>query len=246
MKTATRPEPFPYQDFQQALVTLKTTFARSPAYAMVVGESGSGKTTLLRTIASQLDHRRFQVLYISHGQPSPSGLVRLLAETFHLPLRRTRAETSRLLVQTLRNLPTRLLLAVDEAQALSDDTLHEIRLLAEAELDAAPLFSVLLSGLPVLKERLLAPQLFPLLRRMRPRLHLAGLRREELGPFLLHRLGKESLARFEPSALEVLFEHANGLPALISDYIEDCLTAHPKGPIAAPLVADALDRNKLA
>jgi hypothetical protein len=52
-------------------------------------------------------------------------LARVLAEALHLPLRRTRAETSRLLVQTLRNLPTRLLFFIDEAQLIRDDTLHE-------------------------------------------------------------------------------------------------------------------------
>ena len=252
MKNAAVPEPFPYQDFQQALGTLKAALVRAPAYALVLGESGSGKTTLLRTVANQLDSAsplgrgRFHSLYLAHGQPSPSGLVRLLAETFHLPLRRTRAETSRLLVQTLRNLPTRLLLSIDEAQALSDDTLQEIRLLAEAELDAAPLFSVVLSGLRELQARLLAPQLFPLWRRMRPRVWLTGLRREELVPFLVHRLGKEPPARFEPAALDALFEQARGLPALIHDGAEDCLQASPKGAISAAHVADALDHDVVA
>jgi type II secretory pathway predicted ATPase ExeA len=243
MKNTAVHAPFLYQDFQQAIGALKTALVRAPAYALVLGESGSGKTTLLRTVAAQLDHRRFHILYLSHGQPSPSGLVRLLAETFHLPLRRTRAETSRLLVQTLRNLPARLLLSIDEAQPLCDDTLHEIRLLAEADLDATPLFSVLLSGLPELKERLLAPHLFPLWRRLRPRVCLTGLRREELAPFLVHRLGKDAAARFEPHALDVLFEQARGLPALIHDGAEDCLEAHPKGPIGASHVIDALDRD---
>jgi len=246
MKNTAMPEPFPYQDFQQALVTLKAALIHAPAYALVLGESGSGKTTLLRTVAAQLDHRRFHILYLSHGQPSPSGLVRLLAETFHLPLRRTRAETSRLLVQTLRNLPTRLLLSIDEAQPLADDTLHEIRLLAEADLGAAPLFSVVLSGLPELKERLLAPHLFPLWRRMRPRVCLTGLRREELATFLVHRLGKDGAARFEPPAMDVLFEQARGLPALIHDGAQDCLNAYPKGPIDASRMADILDRDAVA
>jgi len=246
MKNSAAPEPFPYQDFQQALATLKTALVHASVYALVLGESGSGKTTLLRALADRLDRRRFHVLYLSHGQPSPSGLVRLLAETFHLPLRRTRSETSRLLVQTLRHLPTRLVLALDEAQPLSDETLHEIRLLAEADLDATALFSVVLSGLPELKERLLAPHLFPLWRRMRPRVCLTGLRREELAPFLVHHLGKETPARFDPAALDALFEQARGLPALIHDGAQDCLKACPKGLIGASHVADALDRDAVA
>lgn len=246
MKSATLPEPFAYQDFQQALDILKAVLPRAPAYALVLGESGSGKTTLLRTLAGQLDRRRFQVLYLAHGEPSPSGLVRLLAETFHLPLRRTRAETSLLLVQTLRNLPSRLLLVIDEAQALPDHTLQECRLLAEAQLDAAPLFSVLFCGLPELEKRLLAPPLFPLWRRLRSKLRLTGLRRDELAPFLLQRLGKDASARFEPAALDALFEQARGLPALLRDAAEDCLKVFPKGSIGPSQVADTLDRHPLA
>ena len=243
MKNPTALEPFPFQDFQQALGTVHSALVRAPVYALVLGESGSGKTTLLRTLAAQLDRRRFQCLYLPHGQPSPAGLVRLLAEMFHLPVRRTHAETSRLLVPTLRNLPTRLVLAVDEAHPLADDTLQELRLLAEADADAAPLFSVVLSGLPQLKARLLTPQLFPLWRRLRPTVRLAGLRREELGPFLLQRLGKDGVARFEPAALDVLFEQARGLPALLADGATDCLQAWPKNPISAGQVAETLNRE---
>lgn len=242
MKNAPVVEPFPYEDFQQALGILKSALARTTAYALVTGESGSGKTTLLRCLAAQLDRRRFHILYLSHGQPSPSSFVRLLAESFHLPARRTRAETSRLLVQTLRNQPTRVLLSIDEAQPLADETLQEIRLLAEADPDGLPLFSVILCGLPSLRERLLAPHLFPVWRRLRPRVTLTGLRRDELPAFLTHHLGKDGLARFEPpAALDVLFEQARGLPALIRDRAEDCLKACPKGTLSAPQVAEILD-----
>ena len=246
MKHAPTAEPFPYDDFQQALGVLKSALTRTSAYALVTGESGSGKTTLLRSLAAQLDRRRFHILYLSHGQPSPSSFVRLLAENFHLPSRRTRAETSRLLVQTLRNQPTRLLLSIDEAQPLSDETLQEIRLLAEADPDGASLFSVILCGLPSLRERLLAPHLFPFWRRLRPRVTLTGLRREELPAFLTHHLGKDALARFETAAMDVLFEQARGLPALIRDRAEDCLKAAPKGALSAPQLAEILERIEAA
>jgi len=166
----------------------------------------------------------------------------VLAEALHLPLRRTRAETSRLLVQTLRNLPTRLLFFIDEAQLIRDDTLHEIRLLAEADLEGPPLFSVVLSALPELKEQLLAPQLFPLWRRIRPKLTLTGLRRAELAPFLDDSIASDTASRFEPHALDAIFEQGRGTPALLADYARGCLKAHPQDTISAEQVAEVLDQ----
>ena len=242
----TVPEPFLYKDFQKALGTLKSAMTHGPAYALLLGESGTGKTTLLRSLAAGLDRQKFHVLYLCHGQPSPSGMARVLAETLHLPLRRTRAETSRLLVQTLRSLPTRLLFWIDEAQLIRDETLHEIRLLAEADLDGPPLFSVVLSALADLKDKLLAPHLFPLWRRIAPRVTLTGLVREELIPFLLHCRGKEAAARFADDALAALFEQSRGVPALLLASADACLRTNPKTPITASLVAQILDEQENA
>jgi len=242
VSNARTPQPFMYEDFHQALDALTEALAQGQAYALLLGDSGSGKTTLLRTLAAGLDRRRFQVLYLCHGQPSPSGLARVLAEALHLPLRRTRAETSRLLVQTLRNLPTRLLFFIDEAQLIRDDTLHEIRLLAEADLDGPPLFSVVLSALPELKDQLLAPQLFPLWRRIRPKVTLMGLRRAEMEPFLAHCIAPDTAARFESQALDAIFEQGRGTPALLATYVLGCLKAHPEGTITPAQVAAVLDQ----
>jgi len=242
MNHTTMQPPFMYEDFQEALDSLSDALTRAPAYALLLGDSGSGKTTLLRTLAASLDRRRFQILYLCHGQPSPSGLARVLAEALHLPLRRTRAETSRLLVQTLRNLPTRLLFFIDEAQLIRDDTLHEIRLLAEADLDGPPLFSVVLSALPELKDQLLAPQLFPLWRRILPKVTLTGLRRSELEPFLAHSIAPDVAERFDSHALDAIFEQGRGTPALLTAFAEAALMACPDRVISQEQVAEALER----
>ena len=234
--------PFMYGDFKEALKRLQQALGQEASYSLLLGESGTGKTTLLSALQAGLDRRRFQVVYLCHGQPTPSGLTRLLAESLHLPVRRTRMETSPLLVQTLRNLPARLLFMIDEAQELRDDTLHEIRLLAEAELAGPPLFSTILSAQPDFKNRLLSPRLFPLWRRISPSVVLTGLKREEVVPYLEHGLGKKPAERFSQEALFNLFEQARGIPALVKSFAAECVKAHPKGDITAEMAADVLER----
>lgn len=235
-------QPFMYGDFKQAFSKLKSAVMQKAPYVLLLGDSGLGKTTLLRLLASQLDRSRFNILYLCHGHASPSGLARVLAEALHLPLSRTRAETSRMLVQTLKNLPTRLLFWIDEAQLIRDDTLHELRLLAESDLDGPPVFSVVLAALPELKDRLLAPHLFPLWRRIHPRLSMTGLIREEIEPFLKDQLYKQSIGRFSEEALSVLFEQARGIPALLISYASFCLKSQTNGQISSELVINLLDQ----
>ena len=235
-------DPYRYKDFRRAFDALNRSFTQGNHYALLLGESGAGKTTLLRALAAELDKSRFQLLYLCHGRPSPSALARVLAEALHLPMQRTRAETSRLLMQNLKALPIRLLLWIDESQLISEDTLHEIRLLAEADLQGPPLFSVVLAALPELKERLLAPGLFPLWRRITVKAELTGLTRDEVVPFLVHTLGPRTPKAFSEEALNTLFERSRAIPALLLDQARQCLQRRPdtKQVITADQVAERL------
>jgi type II secretory pathway predicted ATPase ExeA len=235
--------PFLYHDFRHAADILLAALRRHHPYILLLGESGSGKTTLLRHLQDKLDKRAFSVLYLCHGRPSPSALARVLADALHLPIRRTRAETSRLLLSTLKNLPAKLLLWIDEAQLIADDTLHELRLLSEADLDGPPLFCVILAALPQLKERLLAPDLFPLHRRISTRVRLRGLLHEEVGPFIDHALGEKTSQRFSAEALSVMFEQARAIPAIIKSHAALCVDTckNTKTTIDKQTVIDLLD-----
>ncbi len=81
-----------------------------------------------------------------------------------------------------------------------------------------PLFSVVLAGPPELRERLEAPELFALKRRLSVKVELTGLRADECRPFLARRLDPRSLERLSPETTALIFERGRGVPALVESY----------------------------
>ena len=240
--TPSKKKAFVYSDFDQAKRRILKAIPQGPFYGLLTGASGTGKTSLLREVAASLDRHRFQVHYLAQSRASSAGLGRFLAETLHLTPRRSHTETLRAMAQALRALPFRILLFVDEAHMLPDEALQEVRLLAESELDSPPLFTVFFSGLPELKGRLEAPALFPLKRRLSLCLSLSGLKKDELEPFLLCRLGEAQSGRLGAEVLAGIFERARGIPALVESLARRCLDEIPDGePLDMEAISEALE-----
>lgn len=207
-----------FDDFNYVYTTLEAAVRQHQTYLLLIGESGCGKTTLLRTLLSNLDTHLFQYLYICGRQTTTASMLGTLAKHFHLPSWCTRSELMHLLTAAIKNMTSRFVVVIDEAQELLDQTLIELRLLCEVQLQNEPLFTVVFSALPALKERLLSAEHAPLLRRITTRLRLRGLRDEEIEQFLIAFCSAAELSRFTPQALSLLFEEARGLPAQILQY----------------------------
>jgi type II secretory pathway predicted ATPase ExeA len=223
--TAPKKEPPIYSDYDTARQKLSLAIETGPFYGLLLGPSGSGKSSLLREVASRLDRHRFQVLYLAQSKASSSGLGRFLMGALRLTSRRSHAESLHVLSETIRALPFRLLVFADEANLLGEESLQELRLMAESLLDSPLLFSVVLAGLPELKVKLQAPALFPLRRRISLWLELRGLKEDEVAPFLRQRFPDSRLGDLPPEALGLIFERARGIPALIEDIARRLLSA---------------------
>lgn len=234
-----REEPFPYRDYVSARSVLEATVQEAPFYGLLTGPSGSGKTSLLHEIEDGLDRHRHQVLRLSSSLASAVGTIRFLAQALFVRPSRTHVETLKVASDAIRAQPAHIVLWIDDADELPIKTLTEVRLFAEY---AVPqLFSVVLTGLPELRTTLDQRALFPLKRRISVRLSLEGLRRDELDPFLAHRLGAEAARRVPADLGDELFERTSGIPALAGRVARHALALSGGGPVSQEHLRRAFD-----
>ncbi len=185
---------------------------------LVTGDSGSGKTTTCRSLVAGLHTGLFRVLYVSMTTGNVMDLYKSIAWELGLPSERNRAalfrqirgEVSRLCAEPR----LRPVLIVDEAHHLRTDLLEDLRLLTNYAMDSENRLTVVLVGHPELRRRMSMASLDALAQRIVVRAHVRGLARDEMGPYLMHRLrlaGTE-LPLFEPPTVEAIYQASNGLP----------------------------------
>jgi len=240
--SAPRDDPFPYRDYVAARDALRRAAHGEPFYGLVTGPSGSGKSSLSKDLRAALERPRFQIVYLSSSRASVLGVVNSLAQTLRVSPKRSSLETAQVIAEALKGATTtRYLLWVDEADLVKAETLAEVRILAESDIDAPQLLSVVFSGLPDLRAVLDARGLFPLKRRITLRSHLAGLGRDELDGFLLHRHGTAGARRFPAALRDELFERAEGIPALVHKVVRYALERAGSGLATEAILREAFD-----
>jgi len=190
---------------------------RDGGFALVTGDPGLGKSVVLRLLAERLTAvPDLTVGALAHPQSQLGDFYRELSALFSCPLKpynrwggfqALREKWQAHLEATL----LRPVLLVDEAQEMPPAVLNELRLLASTRFDSRIILGVVLAGDGRLIERLAQPELLPLGSRIRSRLTLEPLPREELLAQLKHWLtaaGNASL--LTPQLMDTLCEHALG------------------------------------
>jgi general secretion pathway protein A len=123
----------------------------------------------------------------------------------------------------------RVVLIIDEAQNLPDNTIEEIRMLSNLEAEQELLIQIILVGQPELRQKLRQPNLKQFLQRVTVHYHLQHLNKDEVREYIRHRLhvaGCPSYATlFTEDATSKIWEASRGVPRMIN-YICDLALVH--------------------
>jgi general secretion pathway protein A len=175
--------------------------------------------------------RHVRIVTISNPSLTRKEFVQFLARGFKLSAEAARSKT--VMLQELEELlvATRargqsIALVVDEAQALSDELLEEVRLLANIETDEEKLLPLVLAGQPELATRLNERSLRQLKQRVSLRSEIAPLDLSETAAYVASRVraaGGEPVKLFSREAIRAIHEHSRGIPRTISVICDNAL-----------------------
>lgn len=217
---------------EEALQVLNWALAQGEGFIKVTGEVGTGKTLLCRKLLSELgsEARPVRLAWLPNPHLTPAELRIALALELGLAVR-DQSEldlTDRIHrhLISLHQQGSRVVVLIDEAQALPDETLEAIRLFGNLETESSKLLQIVLFGQPELDARLAKPHLRQLRQRIGFSYCLRPLRFDETRAYLEHRLQVSryrGAPLFAGRAMRLLWRASRGIPRLINILAQKCL-----------------------
>ncbi|WP_428624025.1 ExeA family protein [Sedimenticola sp.] len=215
---------FSYADHQEALNVLLVALRMGEGFIKITGEVGTGKTLICRKLLNTLADEGMVTAYIPNPYLTPSALRHSLAEELgvdypmnigsHRALQRINKR-----LMTLKAEGRQVILLLDEAQALPEETLEAIRLLTNLETEKSKLLQVVLFGQPELDDHLERPSIRQLKQRITFTYAIHPLNTEGCRGYVQHRTrvaGHQGDALFNDKALGWLCKGSRGIPRLIN------------------------------
>ena len=220
------------QCHQEALNTLMLALTAGEGFVKICGEVGTGKTLLCRRMLQALDNG-WVTAYLPNPNLDADTLFLALAEELGIkePARLDQYHLLREINHVLLDLARakkRVVVLIDEAQAMPLATLEALRLLSNLETEKRKLLQIVLFGQPELDERLNRPEIRQLRQRIAFHYRLEGIRKSEIGNYVTHRLrvaGYRGDGLFSKNALRALHRASGGTPRLVNILAHKALMA---------------------
>ena len=222
---------YPSRSHQVALDSLDYTVEQKEGFCLISGEPGTGKTTLLKVFIDRWKERA-NIALILTPRLNPEEFLQALLEELNVECADIEMEMEKkkgrgkidmlkafrnfLLEMSERKRP--VIIIVDEAQELPDETLEELRLLSNLETEKEKLLQIILVGQSEIESRLTASSLRQLDQRITVRARLVPLTAGEITAYINHRLiraGKGFL-RLDDKMVRMIKSFSMGVPRIIN------------------------------
>lgn len=205
----------------EALLSMRYVIEQREGFCLVTGEPGTGKTTLLNVLMESL-RGKAEIALILTPRLSPEEFLHSVIDDLSL---KPAASSKNDILKAFRDFLIEksqagrsVIIIVDEAQNLPDDTLEELRLLSNLETDKDKLLQIILIGQPELEKRLHGNSLRQLDQRIAVRIRLRPLSGAETLEYINYRLIKagKGFLRLDERLLKPIYRFSHGVPRVIN------------------------------
>lgn len=223
--------------YQEALNTLLIAVRTGEGFIKITGEVGTGKTLLCRKFMASMGPE-FKTAYIPNPYLEPQALLQALAD--ELGAEKAAEVNQHSLLKSLTHALVdhardgkRVVVCLDEAQAMPLESLEALRLLTNLETEKRKLLQVVIFGQPELDDKLNHESIRQLKQRITFDYILGMLSHDDLHYYVNHRLvvaGHQGGRLFSPTALWMLHRKTGGVPRLVNILAHKALlSAYGKG-----------------
>jgi len=214
---------------KEVLAALGYFIKAKKGFAMVCGDVGTGKTMLITRFLQRLPES-VRPMVVANPFVGSMDLLRYVAKGLNLPdLQAGILELCDQVKQVLEEARSRdeqVVLIVDEAHQLSEQSLEEIRLLSNLETPDQKLIQILLVGQHELSHKLNTPAMRALRQRININRFLSPLNPAETIQYVDHRLqnvGSSFAVCFKPACGSLLYKMTGGVPRALNQLCDNAL-----------------------
>lgn len=224
-------------EHEEALATLQYATTERKGFVLITGDVGAGKTLVGRMFLRRVEPQA-RTAVITHTHLNGRQLLAAICAEFELPAppdANNLQLSDRLHAYLLEQfaLDRHVVVLLDEAQNLPDESFEAVRMLGNLESDDAKLLQICILGQPELRRRFEQPALRQLDQRLFRRFHLRALNEAQTAEYIRHRLavaGGAGRELFTPDALARVFAISGGTPRIVNKVCDNALlTAYGRG-----------------
>ncbi len=217
---------------REALNVLLVALQSGEGFIKITGPVGAGKTLLCRKLLNELG-APFALAYIPNPHLTPAALHQAIADelgikyTHNAGQSRTLAMINDYLLKAAKQ-GQKVVLIIDEAQAMPVDTLETLRLLTNLETEKQKLLQIVLFGQAELDQLLQKKSIRQLLQRISFSYQLRPLNKAQVKEYLLYRLkiaGNTHIDLFTHLSIAALSYYSRGIPRLVNILAHKALLA---------------------
>ncbi len=224
---------YPSHKHVSILDILKFSILNGSLISVIIGEPGVGKTQALITLLAGLPEKNFTKIEIHNPALSPEELIKSIFYALQLELPADFLNKNLVLkvlkeslAKNLNDSKRKILLVIDEAQLLPDDTMEELRLITNLNEGTEPVIQILLVGQLALRERLMEKKFFPLRQRISVLEELKPIDKDEVLPYIWFRINQVSTKpeiNIHKNVHKIIYKLTKGNPRLINKIMDRSL-----------------------